>query len=621
VAYREFHVEPIYEAPNLDGFLEGSTAAISNLFRSIGQRAVQRRTAADQFQYDLEGGAFETDTKVFKEYSKNVKDRARQEIRETGRLSPETDRMQTEGRAWKKISENQLQRAKELNARITGKQDKYYNPEPDLKLVTWATVGEDNDVDFRTRGERLAKAEKEMGGVDTFRFQDYRADYVKNIGTQYKKRVTNNPNAKNTIYNQATFWDDKTGKPGVTDDQAIDYIESDRRVAQWYDDKVSKQLEREIKGMKASGDSRVSWMKGLSDEEIKNTLINDPSKNIANSKTYGARVRDMAKGDLAEADRVNSEVAYDSTGDKNNSGGRWTNNNILQTDTINSFAQEAKDQETGKMKTINTYGPGGRLTQKSGRPLQIDVTNPIRTDINKGITTRNNKGNIRLNLTGYQLMPVRSGMAPFALEAGTTEGMIEEINNLPLEYFNPNGKIKLQPDLKIGLNGYTINEAGVVNDIQGKKRDLAAELREATASMDKEKQVVISELIDDLDDVQQLISSGDYDVEDLILASTKAGIRKAQKEWIIPADNSDIGNIKNITGGFDLNDKSFWSPDMQAIEAAYKKRYAEAQSKGFKNEAKESESDMVQVIAPDGRTGKIPRKNLEQAIKAGYKQQ
>jgi hypothetical protein len=621
VAYREFHVEPIYEAPNLDGFLEGSTAAISSLFRSMGQRAVQRRTAADQFKYDLEGGSFENDTKVLNEYAKNVTDRARQEIRQTGRLSQETDKMQIEGKGLKKISENQFQRAKELSSKIAGKQDKYYNPEPDLKLVTWATVGEDNDVDFRTRGERLAKAEKEMGGVDTFRFQDYRADYVKNIGTQYKKIVSGNPNAKSTNYNQATFWDNKTGKPGVTDDHAIDYIESDRRVAQWYDDKVSKQLDREIKGMKASGDTRVDWMKGMSEADIKNTLMTDPSKNIVNSQTYGSRVRDMAKGDLAEADRVNSEVAYDSTGDKNNSGGRWTNSNILQADSINSFAQQAKSAETGEFKPVTTFGPGGKLTQRNGRAIQVDTTNPIRTSINRGITTRNNKGSLNLNMTGYQLMPVRKGMAPFSIKSNTTEGMIEEINNMPLEYFDPNGKMALQPELKIGLSGYTINEAGVLGDVNDQLFSIADQLREARDKNDSQAISALQEMEMDLKDLVTMIGAGDYDQRDLIVAANKAGVRKTKDDWIIPADAGDIATIKNITGGFDLNDKSFWSDEMKAVQEAYSKRYSEAQASGFKDKTADKQDDMVQVIAPDGRTGKIPRKNLDQAIKAGYKQQ
>ena len=233
------------------------------------------------------------------------------------------------------------------------------------------------------------------------------------------------------------------------------------------------------------------------------------------------------------------------------------------------------------MSSVTTYGPGGRFTQKSGKAIQIDTTNPIRTDIGRGLTTRNNKGTMKLNMTGYQLMPVRAGMAPFALKAPTTDGMIEEINNIPLEYFDPNGKMKLQPDMRIGLNGFTINEAGVLNDIQDQLFDLAGQIRAAETAGDKEKQDALENMEYNLNELKEMIGAGDYDPQDLLVAGNKAGVRKIQQNWIIPADDSDLATIKNVSGGFDLKDRSYWNPDMIAVQEAYKRRYDEAQSQDF----------------------------------------
>lgn len=597
MAYREFHVEKHYEAPNLDGFLDQYTQAVTNMFHSMSQNVMQRRKASDQFSYDLNEGKYENDTKILTEVAKNVTDRARQEMRKSGRVSMETDNLMTQGKGWMQMSKNQFDRAKSLNDAIRSKTDPYYNPEPDLSLVQEATHGKDNDIDFRTRGERLTEAEKQLGGVNTFRFDKYRADYVKAQGPQSKEVETPLKNGSSvTKYNQATFWDEERGTPGVTDKHAIRFIDSDRRVAQYYDDRISKELDQEISAMKASGDQRVSWMKDLSNAEIKNELINNPAKNLINKEEYGVRVRNKAKEDLREADRINSKVSYTSLqDDKNNSGGRWSNQNILHDNSINSFAQEAKSESTGKMEAVTTYGPGGRFTQKSGKPIQVDTTNPIRTDINTGVTTRNNKGSLRFNMTGYQLMPVQKGQAPFVLKSGDVNGMIEEINNMPLSYFDPSGKVGLQPEMKVGMNGYTINEAGVLNDVQDQLVNLSSEIAAARKTGNLEEIAKLENMEFSLNELKEMISSGDYDQQDLILAGNKAGVRKVQQNWIIPADDSDVATIKNVTGGFNLKDKSYWSPDMQAVDVAYKRRYEQAVKDGFgKPKAEEG------VVASDG---------------------
>lgn len=595
MAYREFAYEKHYAAPDTSQAYATQIQGITNLFRGLQQKQEQKRKASDQFSYDLDKGAFENDTKILTELAKNVTARGKNEFRIGGKLSLETENLMKDGSGWQQQSINQMERAKQLNSDIKSKADPYYNPEPDLNLVKWATHGEENDVDFRTRGERLTEAEKQLGGVDTFRFDKYRADYVTALKPQWTDIETPlKSGASKSVRNEATFWDTDKGVPGVTDKHAIRFIESDRRVAQYYDDKISRELKKEIKSMKSSGDERTDWMKGKSEAEIMNELINDPAKNLINNKEYGTRIREQAKTDLTEADRINSKVSYTALpGDKNGSGGRWSNPNILHDNTIIGMAQEAKAADGG-METISTYGPGGRFTQKSGKPITIDTTNPVRTDTDKGITVRNSKGNLRLNMTGYQLMPVRKGMAPFALKSKTAEGMIQEIQNIPLEHFDPNGKMGLQPEMRIGLNGYTINEAGVLNDVQDQLYNISSEINAATKSGDKEKLASLQNLEYSLQELKDMIGSGEYDEQDLITAGNKAGVRKIQNNMIIPADPSDLSTIKNVTGGFDLRDKSYWSPEMQAVETAYKKRVEEAKAQGYAK--KEEKVELPKVM-------------------------
>lgn len=601
MAYRQFRNESTYEAPDYS-FIGNTAEAISGVFRQIGQEKAARRKAADQFKFDVDGGSFENDTKILNEGVKNVVTRARQEILRSGRVSPETESLMKDIQSYKTISNNQMDRVKSLRQNINdlAMRDSYYNPDADLHKIRLATHGEDNDVDFRTRDERIAGIENSIGGVDSFHFKKYRADYVKEYGQRSKKVTTGNEFAKSTRYDQATFWDDKTGKPGVTADHAIDFLNSEKRVAQYYDRLVGEQLAQEIKGMKASGDKRVEWMKGLSDEDIANELINDPSKNIVNKIPYGERAQQLAMEDLTKADRVNTEVAYDRKDtDTNNSGGRWKNKNIVHTDAINSFASGAK-RISGESSTVTTYGPGGRFSQKSGRPIQIETSNPIRTDIGRGITTRNNKGSIRMNLTGYQLMPMKDNSTPFLLESSSVGGMINEVSNLPFEYFDPNGEVRLQPELKIGMSGYVINEAGVLGDVNDKMFDISTRIAEAREKGDTEALGTLEDMEQDLNELKSMIS-GEYSEQELILAANRSGIRKTKTDMIIPADDSDLSNIRNLTIGFNLKDKSYWSPEMVELQEAYQKRYNEARAANFgaKKEEPAQKNDIPTVMTAE----------------------
>jgi hypothetical protein len=269
----------------------------------------------------------------------------------------------------------------------------------------------------------------------------------------------------------------------------------------------------------------------------------------------------------------------------------------VHTDSVNGFATPVKLVGDNKMTEAVGYGPGGRFSQKNGRPIQIDTQNPVRTYINRGLTTKNNKGSLKLNMTGYQLMPVQKGGAPFLLKAKDPDGMIEEIKKLPYEYFKPDG-MGLQPEMKIGINGYTINEASLLGDVNDKLLDISNQIADARDKHDTERLSALEGLEYDVNELKSAISSGDYDGGDLTIAANKVGIKKIKDDLIIPADNSDIASIKNVTGGFNLNDKSFWSPDMKEVEQAWKDKYEEAKKNVFSSQ-QQTENHVVESNGSD----------------------
>jgi hypothetical protein len=586
MAYREFHYEKTYEAPDYSGFLDNATRSVSNLFQSIAAQNTQKQKNADQFNYDLSQGKFENDQKVLSEYANNVVGRGKQEILNNGKTSNETASMMNQGKSWQQMSQIQHEKAKSLQAEILARdtKDPYYDGQIDLGKLKVASNGENNEVNFLTRGDRLAETEKQIGGIDSFKYANYRADYVKNVGARSREATAGNPNATKTRYDEATFWDDLTGKPGVTDSRAIDYLNSDPqgRVNQFFDKKVNEQLESEIEKMKASGDTRTSWMKGLSKEEIKNELINDPSKNIINKQDFGVRKRELAKTDLRDADRINSKVSVDYKADKNQNGGMYKNPNIVHDYSFHNSKITAAipGQSTSP---YSNPGVGGVLIQKSGKPITFTSNTPIRTDVNTGKVNKQKIGSVPFNMTSYQLQAFNSGGTPVALHGDTPEQFVENIKKLPLEWFDPNGKFKLQPELKVALLGYTVNQANMLNGANNQEQTLLNQISEARANGDDDTAKALETSLQNIQGVRSLIGSGVDDYE-LAMASSKAGIRGVQINELIQASDADLANIRSITQGFDLTKPEYFSDDMQKAQQAYKERAQLAASSGYKSE-------------------------------------
>ncbi|HTJ52629.1 MAG TPA: hypothetical protein VL443_24405 [Cyclobacteriaceae bacterium] len=613
MAYREFHHEKTYAKPDLSHFLDASTQAVSNLFQSLAQQHRQKQKNVDQFNYDLTNGKFENDQKILSEYATNVVNRGKQEILNNGKTSSETAGMMNQGKTWQQMSQIQFEKAKNLQAEVLARdsKDPYYDAQVDLAKVKEATNGKDNEVNFLDRGNRLAEAEKNLGGVDAFKYANYRADYVKNLGNAYKEKTVGNPNATKTQYDQSTFWL-PNGKPGVSDDHAIEYIKSDPqgRVDAYFNKRVNDQLDSEISKMKASGDTRVSWMKGMKDEDIKNELINDPSKNIINKQDFGIRKRELAKADLSEANRINSKISVDYKAAKNDSQGLYKNENIVHSYSFNNDKMMAQFR-TGENKIIlpnangenstNTYnpGPGGVLFQKNGKPLQFTSNNPVSTDLNTGTTSKSKIGSRPFNLTSYQLQAFNKNGYPVTIQGNSPDEMIESIKKLPNEHFDPNGSYKLNPEMSIALQGYSVNPANILNAANNQEQSINSKIAAAQNDNDDNEVSVQEKNLEKIQILKSMIQAG-VDDQELSLAASRAGIKGVQTNEIVQATDTDLGSVKAITQGLDLKNPDYWNDGMRRVHEAYKAKAQDAAASGYKSEKpKTVRKQKVNVSAED----------------------
>lgn len=584
--YREFHFEKIYEAPDTTGFLDNYTRAMSNMFAGLADTFTKRQQTINQHSVDLAKGAFENDQVMINDMALNLVQEGRSILKRGGNLSdPNYQERLYSAKTLSASSKINFDRFKQDLDRIDKRRDddKYYDKRYDEASVLDAAYGE--GADLLTRGSRLADVEKNLfQNPQSFKHKQYTADWVNNYGQKEKIKTTGNPDAKSSIENKARFWDPKTGKPGVTDDHAIDYLRSEERVDKWYDYQLDQTLSDEIKKMKSSGDSRAAWMEGLSDNEIKAELINDPSKNLITKTDYGIRKREMAKRDLEEADSVHSKISYEKKLDDRTTGGLYRNDAIAYSPTFNTT-------QTGAVSGVSTgvseaagmnqlSAPGGILVISkgltTGKPINIQVEGKNGYDITSGKKSQI-VGRQPFNLTGYQLQVYQKDGRPFPLAANNTTELITKINSMrPHEFKN------LSPEPAIALNGYTVDRNTMLGDMAKNTLDIETELGQAIKNGDETKATSLQERLDMINEFKQALNDPDsFADQDILNLAARNGISQIRKDMLMKASGSDLDWVNNVTQGLNLRDRNKWSDDMRTFDEAYRSAYRKASEVGF----------------------------------------
>lgn len=567
MAYREFYQREREAVPDYSPIAQG----VSNFFTGLANKQKSKINLADKFNYELKGG-FESDQKILGELAKNIVSRATTEIRGGGRTSQETQGLMNEGKTFAETSELQRKRAEKLQERINQFRDNnpYYDASPDYVALQKIS---DPEVNFQTRGQILDDIESRVGSAKNFKKSNYLADYVKSRQRSYKEKTTGNPDSQKSIYNQSTFWKED-GTPGVTDEHAIDLIKSNPMLDQRYSEDITDEILSEVERMRASGSASDAWLKGKTDDEAVNEIINNPSRNTINPKSYGERKREIAKRDLEKFNAIDNKVNIESKVAPGS--GNVRNDAIGHSNTFftNKLNPEGVSDVVADLHGIgNVGGPGGVLMIKkgvnAGRPIVIEADSRNSFDYRSGKNSPRARG--KFNLTGYQLAPYSQDGKLYPISGSNQREIIESINKIP------DSQLKsLAPELGVALNGYAIDDSKMLGDIASKSFSLSEQIGDET---DPEKKAELEGQLEELNALKKSFNvDGIYD-EDIIHSAQKSGIKQVRQDQLIRAEKSDMDKVKTITDGLDLSRQDHWSPEMKAVNEAYKKRWIEANNK------------------------------------------
>lgn len=591
MAYREFHFEKIYEAPDVgilaEGLMRGAentSEAIGNLFRGIAEQQRARKAAADQYKFDLGEGKFENDDKIFYQRALNITQRGKNEIKATGQLSPELQKDQEMSVLDKKSSDWQFKTMQQFEKEIEERsKDKYYDPEVDRNKLRVAAYGEDNDVYYGTRGERLEEFAKTRGtDPKSLKGKLFTFDYVGLFRQQEKERKTGSPTAESTVYDKYTFINEQ-GAPGVTIRHAKDYLNSrpDGSVARWVESLVTDDMDADVRYNKQRSDK----FKGMSDDEVKLYLKANPAENLYNKKDFATRVIERAQTELKEAEATSRKVDYTTKVDKTLTGGLYANDAIghSYTNHVDNTGLEAQgvSDRVASATGININSmPGGILRiakgAKVGAAIPLDLNPQYSFNMRTG-KNETNKGTTPYNLTGYQLGVYGKDGKMKVVDANS-------IDKIPLSEFK-----NLEPEMKITLRGYTIDRGNTLGDIAAKQSELDEQLAAAVNAGDMEKEERIRQQMLQINDLKSNmnLSPSEFSDEDLMGSLRRTGISttSVKKDVLLRASQADIDLLnRNVTRGLDLSDPNKWNDEMVATQDRYKKRAAQAAAAGYQDD-------------------------------------
>lgn len=555
MSYRTFYEA---ETPKPEG-MPYTAQAVSGLVDSINRRRLAeqtaKRNALAQYKADSYEGKFNTDQEDLNALARETTEQGVREIMASpsGQTSSELREKQARGLGYSAQSKAQWQALQDTQSIIgqtkfmTGGKN-YYNPKPDADRLVEAAYGRDGErVNFFNRGERLEAVAQTIGTdmIKSFDKEGYLSDYVEGKKTQIRELKNKSTSGYETSSKIDAVFLNKNGVPEVTDDHAIEYLQSSPYATARYQQELNQQLLAEAKKIQAT--PQGAWMKDMTDEQIVAELRNDPTKNTVNQVAPGIRERNLAKIDLEKKQRVNLMNATDA-GQYDPDAGRGITSKFF------TVAPSFDRTDFG--------GSGGKLTTKSGEKTGIMVSLRGQAwDVNAGRMTGNDRSSRDAVIKSYNLAPVLNGK-PISIKANTTEEYIKAIGEIPLDQIR-------QMDLKTVIKGQAFNRPEVLSAARVEAQKL--EVMPNRTEEDNGKLEALNKVLE--------MASMNPDLEPEVIQSALRTVLGTVVEDLVkvvePKDPETI-DIQNKLGRFNITDPKNWSSDDKAITEAFNKRKAEA---------------------------------------------
>ncbi len=599
MAYREFHQEKYFDAPDIQ-VLPHTLQALNTLAHVRAQRQAQAQNLQANYKIGVENGYFPQLQNQLNKGAQHLVGELNRHFAEGGQyIPPQIKNGQAYLSSLAESGKTLMNQFKSLQEEINLKKndDKYYNATADEEKLKQAF------------SQNLDTPEKIKQHLDSVRVgknsQDYDrgqviADFVNGFGKKSTDQETvSESGLKTKSFKSNQFLNDK-GVPEVTTEHVNGLLNKHPIMYQAYAEDATKQIAEEIKAAKANNEE---WTRGKTDEQLFSDVAHGPNP-------LGKRIDEMAKRDLAQYEDTQNNFSIDAGNYQ--AGSRY------------GITSKGYNPPADGFKQGDLSGPSRMLVKKTGvgdnRFLYIpssqaewrydnDTKEYVKTGVNSSIP---------FVMTSYQWGPVDAQGKPVVLSGKSTDDMVKQINEMPISYFGRDGIVGSAPI----VSGRAIDKASVLNLAYngGKLKKLEDEVR--SNPDDQTLKNDLSGLHEALDNIQ---ADRSFDSQ-LIQKYIGADVIKNQSF----ATSKDDPNVQAIQGdtGMNVYDPKSLNADMKRVKEAIDKRVKEAQRAKVrvktetvtKTSPKGVAEEMITVISPEGTSGRIPKSKLEDALKAGFKQ-
>lgn len=560
MAYRTFENEKYFKAPEIDYFPKTINLLQQAMARRVGQQQRNRALAAN-YEADKLTSKFTTDQDALNELTRGDTNTAVKDFMNYGQLSPNTIDQLNRHRGYKQISDAQWQMKEDLEKTINDRvirgpkaEKNYFNKDvAQQKIINAAYGNPDEDITWMNRGDRLKAAASQIGNdyINEFNKDAFVSDYIDEMKTQ-SIRKSNTGKSGATIDNKVTaVFFDKNGVPRVTDEHAINFLNSSPDIRERYKQEVDLELIDDARKMAATKDGAwVGDMLQKNPRQVVELFRQKPELNTISNVSPGARERELARKDLDAKHRVTLDNSYD------------------YSDYDENKARGIKSKDWGQEYAFNPNDFGGvggviinQKTGTKGMPIKIGKA----FDKNQNRITGNDKSPRTVHVDTYNLLPVdRSTGKPIALPGGTVEEQIESLNKLTdIQFKNLDlktvihGKSYNDRDLDLVRKEYeTLRlspESGLTDEKKNRKEELENTLNEIDQNPDMAPEIISSKLGVVVDDIIKGIDRG----------------------------TTEAKEIKGKYGGFDITDPKNYDEDQKRLVEAFNARKKQAEERGY----------------------------------------
>ena len=264
-------------------------------------------------------GAYVQDQEAINELAKTGVNEYISDLNKTGRVSAETSELMQQSEIMANKSKNQFAEFQTMktDALNISKNDPYFN-------YTLADAKIRNE-EVKTIDQRDTK-NVSLEGDEYFMFDKYKADYISEQNKTVKRPTFRDGKTAGHREVSGQFLDDK-GNINVTDQDAKSFLNSGykEKLHNHYNNALDVEFDTEIVSIRASGEE---WTKGLTHNEIKTAIINNPELNTMDNRSFAERKLEMAKEDLRAGARID----------------KLTNINFVNRDTTKKTPGGAKEE-------------------------------------------------------------------------------------------------------------------------------------------------------------------------------------------------------------------------------------------------------------------------------------